>query len=49
VTRRRNLESNKKTKYPARVAEHAHDLLLVGINYDREAKTHDCRIERWQG
>jgi len=23
------------------------DLLLVGINYDRERKTHDCQIERW--
>ncbi|MBQ4296502.1 MAG: AAA family ATPase [Prevotella sp.] len=25
------------------------DLLLVGINYDKETKTHSCAIERWGG
>ena len=43
------IDQIRRRQYPARVAEHASDLLLVGINYDREAKTHDCRIERWQG
>lgn len=39
----------KRKQYPAKVAEHSDDLLLVGINYDREAKTHECHIERWKG
>ena len=38
-----------RRQYPAKVAQHAADLLLVGVNYDREAKTHECLIERWQG
>ncbi len=37
-----------RRQYPAKVAEHATDLLLVGINYDREKKTHECQIERWR-
>ncbi len=32
--------------YPAKVAEYTGDILLVGINYDRETKTHTCRILR---
>jgi len=35
-------------QYPAKVAQYTGDLLLVGINYDREKKTHECRIERWK-
>lgn len=23
-------------------------LLLVGINYDKKARTHQCKIERWE-
>ena len=38
-----------RRQYPAKVAQHAADLLLVGVNYDREAKTHECLIEHWQG
>ncbi len=38
----------KRRQYPAKVVEYAADLLLVGINYDRETKTHECCIERWQ-
>ena len=33
-------------RYPAKVAQYTGDLLLVGINYDREQKTHTCRIEK---
>ena len=36
----------KRKKYPAKVAQHAGELLLVGINYDKETKTHSCIIER---
>ena len=35
-----------RRQYPAKVAQHTGDLLLVGINYNREKKTHKCLIER---
>ena len=36
-----------RKNYPAKVAEYADRLLLVGINYDRETKQHTCRIENY--
>lgn len=33
-------------QYPAKVAEYADRLLLVGISYDRNTKQHTCKIER---
>ena len=38
-----------RRQYPAKVAQHNGNLLLVGINYDRENKTHECQIETWKG
>jgi hypothetical protein len=38
----------KRKKYPAKVAQHTGELLLVGINYDKDTKTHSCLIERWE-
>ena len=35
-----------RRQYPDKVAQYAGNLLLVGINYDREYKTHECRIEQ---
>ena len=35
-----------RKQYPAKVAEYTGDLLLVGINYDKEHKTHQCHIVR---
>ena len=34
-----------RKQYPAKVAQHTDNLLLVGINYDRQTKTHECRME----
>ncbi len=34
-----------RKQYPAKIAEYADSLLLVGINYDRKTKLHTCRIE----
>ena len=34
-----------RKQYPAKVAQHTGDLLLVGINYDKEKKTHECKME----
>ena len=36
-----------RRQYPAKVAEHTANLLLVGINYDRETKQHTCYIEKY--
>ncbi len=42
------IEQIKRKKYPAKVAQHTGELLLVGINYDKKTKTHSCLIERWE-
>ena len=33
-----------RKQYPAKVAQYADNLLLVGINYDKDTKTHCCKI-----
>ena len=33
-----------RKQYPAKVAQYCGELLLVGINYDKKEKTHQCRI-----
>ena len=38
-----------RKQYPAKVAQYANNLLLVGINYDRQTKTHECKIEMGNG
>ena len=38
----------KKRNYPQQIAEYTGDILLVGINYDKNTKHHECRIERWR-
>ena len=40
------IDQIKRKKYPAKIAEYTGDILLVGINYDKEAKKHTCKIER---
>ena len=35
-----------RKQYPARIAQYSGELLLVGINYDKKLKTHQCKIER---
>ncbi len=39
------IDQIKRKEYPAKIAEYTGDLLLVGINYDRETKQHSCKIE----
>ena len=36
----------RRKQYPAKVAQYADHLLLVGINYDRQTKQHTCIIEQ---
>ena len=38
----------KRKNYPAKLADYAGDILLVGINYDKESKQHTCIIEKYQ-
>lgn len=35
-----------RKQYPAKVVQYTGELLLGGINYDKEKKTHECRIEK---
>ncbi len=38
-----------RKQYPAKVAQYKDKLLLVGINYDKETKTHTCMIQSITG
>jgi hypothetical protein len=40
------IEQIKAKRYPSALAEYHGNLLLCGINYDKESKAHQCRIER---
>ena len=40
------IDQIKRKQYPAKIAEYTGDILLVGINYDKETKQHTCKIER---
>ena len=42
------IDQIKRRQYPAKVVEYTDNLLLVGINYNRETKQHTCHIERYQ-
>ena len=37
----------KQKNYPAKIADYTGNILLVGINYDKETKQHSCRIEKY--
>lgn len=37
----------KRRQYPNGIADYCGEILLVGINYDKAAKVHTCRIENW--
>ena len=38
----------KDRNYPQLVGQLTNDVLLVGINYNKKTKAHECRIERWE-
>ena len=35
----------KQKNYPSKLSDYTGDILLVGINYDKETKQHTCKIE----
>ena len=42
------LEQIKNKKYPESVSQYVGEMLLVGINYDKKTKEHQCIIERYE-
>ena len=38
----------KQNNYPSKLADYTGDILLVGINYDKETKKHTCSIEEYK-
>ena len=40
------IDQIKQKKYHAKLAEYSGEILLVGISYDKEKKTHECVIEK---
>ena len=40
------IDQIKQKNYPVQVANYVGDILLVGINYDKKNKAHQCTIER---
>ena len=41
------IDQIKRKEYPAKIADYTGDILLVGINYDKETKQHTCKIETY--
>lgn len=42
------LNQIKEREYPQSLVEYTGDILLVGINYDKKNKVHECAIEEWR-
>ena len=40
------IDQIKQKHYPSKIAEYTHNMLLVGINYDKKTKKHECVIEK---
>ena len=40
------LDQIRRKDYPAKIAEYTGEILLVGINYDKETKQHSCKIDK---
>ncbi len=39
------IDQIRRRQYPAKLADYTGDIILVGINYDKQTKQHTCRIE----
>ena len=42
------LQQISEKKYPESIAEYTGEILLVGINYDKKTKKHECVVEEYQ-
>ena len=43
-----SLSQIKDKKYSDSILNYTGDILLVGINYDKDSKKHECMIEKYQ-
>ena len=41
------IQQIRQKNYPEKIAQYTENLLLVGINYDKQRKMHDCKIEHY--
>lgn len=41
------IEQIKRQKYASALSHYVGEVVLVGVNYDKKTKKHECRIERW--
>ena len=42
------LKQIKEKKYPESICSYTGDILIVGINYDKKSKKHECEIEEYR-
>ena len=42
------LQQIREKNYPASILDYTGEILLVGINYDRDSKQHQCLIEKYE-
>lgn len=42
------LQQIKNKRYPESILGYTGDILLVGINYDKDTKEHQCLIEKYE-
>ena len=42
------LQQIKNKRYPESILNYTGEILLVGINYDKNSKEHQCLIERYE-
>lgn len=42
------LQQIREKNYPASILDYTGEILLVGINYDRDSKQHQCQIEKYE-
>lgn len=42
------LQQIKDRKYPDSIADYTGNILMVGINYDKDTKIHECKIEKYK-
>ena len=38
----------KEKRYTGKLKGYGKEILLVGVNYDKESRKHECIIERWE-
>ena len=47
IIKKTTIDQIKRKEYPTKIADYTGDILLVGINYDKESKQHTCKIESY--